>query len=155
MARFWEIGINETFINQVQLGFIRCKIIILIQSDVTFKILDFQIPKCSKSQIQYSSVNQASTDGLSVVRIRPWSGRSIVKNPSTRSPQQDKLPASESVHDIDGRILNFGPLFTWTGGPSADGYLCPWRPYLNYNCFGTQHFQTGNFSHVIGIDILF
>ena len=71
MVRFWEIGINETFINQVQLGFIRCKIIILIQSDVTFKILDFQIPKCSKSQIQYGSVNQASTDGLSVVRIRP------------------------------------------------------------------------------------
>ena len=69
--RFSEIGINETFINQVQLGFIRCKIIILIQSDVTFKILDFQIPKCSKSQIQYSSVNQAFTDGLSVVRIRP------------------------------------------------------------------------------------
>ena len=39
IVRFWEIEINETFINQVQLGFIRCKIIILIQSDVTFQIL--------------------------------------------------------------------------------------------------------------------
>lgn len=75
----------------------------------------------------------------------------MVKNPSTRSPHHDNLPASESVYKMDGRILNFGPLFTC---PSADGRLCPLRPYVNYNCFETQQFQTGNFSHVIGIDIL-
>ena len=75
----------------------------------------------------------------------------MVKNPSTRPPQYDNLgPASESVQEMDGLILNFGTLYTWTGGPSADGRL-----FVNYNCFETWHFQTGNFSHVIGIDILF
>ena len=44
----------------------------------------------------------------SFVQIRPWGGRSIVKNPSTPPPQNDNLGPAESVHEMDDQSLNFG-----------------------------------------------
>ena len=38
-----------------------------------------------------------------IVRNRPWSGRSIDKNPSTRPPKDYNLGLpSDSVHEVDG-----------------------------------------------------
>ena len=48
---------------------------------------------------------------LSVVWIRPWGGRSMFKNPSTRPPQNYNLgPASKSVHEVDGACSKIRPL---------------------------------------------
>ena len=82
-------------------------------------------------------VNGLSSSGrpwkfsLSTVLIRPWSGRSIVKNLSTRLSQNYNLgPASEFVLEMGGLSPNFGPLSTWTDGRPADGRLRPWRPVM-------------------------
>ena len=77
---------------------------------------------------------------------RPWGGRSIVKNPSSRPPQNDNLgPASEFVHEMDGRCINFGPLSTGTSGPSAEGHLRPWWPDVNDRWANDDDFATMNF----------
>ena len=62
---------------------------------------------CQKSV--HSSTSKLIT--WSVVWIRPWGGRSMVKNSSTRPPQNYNLgPASKSVHEVDGPCSKIRPL---------------------------------------------
>ena len=56
-----------------------------------------------------------------IFRIRPWCGRSRVKNKFIRPPSNDNLgPTSEFVREMDCLSPNFGPLITWTDGRADD-----------------------------------